>query len=219
MRLVFLMVAWACASPAGAQAINDQFDRISGERHIVYTADGSRDTRKPVFTFDAHFAGQAVSMGINMAYVTSAEGEAIPGPRFAGCHDIAWWVDGQPYETGPTSYGSELIDGDRIELIDQPVNAEWVAALGAAQSVRYRVCRDDHLLTSGDIRGFSMLSAKLKNAAMSAAVTATHTSATSTSSPSTSAPAARPGPAPSTEVEYQGMHWRPKHPSSPFGGK
>ena len=234
MRLVCLVITCGLAMPAGAQAVSDQFDRISGERHIVYTADGSRDTRQPVFTFDAHFAGQAVSMGINLAYVTSAEDEALPGPRFAGCHDIAWWVDGQPYAIGRASYRSELIDGDRIELIDQPVANEWVAALGAAQSVRYRVCRDDHLLTAGDIRGFSMLAAKLKNAAMSVPVPATRTSPSSNSSRSNSSrsnssrstsptskatPAAASTPAAATEVEYQGMQWRPKHPGSMFGGK
>lgn len=211
-RLFFVAIASGVALPAAAQAISDQSDRIRGERHIVYTADGSRDTRKPVFTFDAHFVGQAVSMGINVAYVTAAGGEALSGPRFAGCHDMAWWVDGQPYATGRASYRSERIDGDWIELIDQPVTAEWVAALGGAQSVRYRVCRDDHLLTAGDIRGFSMLAAKLKNAAMSAPV---QSARTSPGLPST--PAA--GSAPAPEVEYQGMQWRPKHPGSPFGGK
>ncbi|MET0808867.1 MAG: hypothetical protein ABWX93_08950 [Pseudoxanthomonas sp.] len=201
--LAVLFQALAVAAPAQAQAVNDQFDRGSGERRIVYTADGSRDTRKPVFTFNAHFVGQAVAMSIDVAFVSAGEGGAVPRSRFAGCHDIAWWIDGQPYASARAAHHGEVIDGDMVEMIDQEVTLEWIDAVAAAQSVRYRVCRDDYLLTAGDLRGFATVAAKLRNARMSSAAPAQQKDAAT-------APA---------EVEYKGMNWRPKHPSLFGSGK
>lgn len=201
MRLFFFAMAWVAALPACAQAVADQFDRTSGERNLVYTADGSRDTRKAVFTFNAHFSGQAVAMGINLAFVSAGEDGAMPRSRFAGCHEVSWWIDGQPYAAARASHRGEIIDGEMIEMVEQEVTPEWVAAVGAAQSVRYRVCRDDHAFTPGDLHGFQIVAAKLKSAALSSSLPA------------------QPGstPAASREVEYRGMNWRPKHPGSMFG--
>lgn len=195
--LAVLAHAGLLAMPAQAQAVSDEFDRGSGERRITYTADGSRDTRKPVLTLDAHFVGQDVSMAVNVAFVTAGEGGAVARPRFSGCHDINWWIDGQPYAAGRASHHGQVIDGDMVEMIGQEVGLDWVDALAAARSVRYRVCRDDYLLTPNDLRGFGALAARLRNARMSSAAPADAGEA---------APAA-------PEVEYKGMNWRPRHPS------
>lgn len=201
--LLLAMLVQALAMPARAQAVSDKFDHGSGERRIVYTADGSRDTRKPVFTFNAHFVGQAVAMSVDVAFVSAGDGDAAPRSRFAGCHDIAWWIDGQPHATARAVHHGEVIDGDMVEMIDQEVSLEWVEAVAAAQSVRYRVCRDEYLFTAGDLRGFATVAAKLRNARMSSALPG---------APQDAAPA----PA---EVEYKGMNWRPKHPSLFGSGK
>ncbi|HYM85329.1 MAG TPA: hypothetical protein VET30_01205, partial [Pseudoxanthomonas sp.] len=83
---------------------------------------------------------------------------------------------------------------------DQDVTPSWVAAISAARSVRYRLCRDEYTLTPRDINAFGIIAAKLKSAVLASPV------------PQAGAPAA---PA-AREVEYKGMNWRPKHAQSLF---
>ncbi|MGH8025440.1 MAG: hypothetical protein ACREO0_01825 [Pseudoxanthomonas sp.] len=190
MRIALFAIALAIAAPVRAQTVNETFDRISGERMVAYTADGSMDTARPVVTFEASFIGGAASSAIRLAFV-SANGAS----RFSACHGIGWFVDGQSLPAGPESYRGSVVDGEMIELIDQAVTAQWAAAIGNAQEARYRVCRDDYALTPRDIEAFARIAAKLKGAALSPSATRA------------SAPAAAAG----TEVDYKGMNWRPKH--------
>ena len=75
-----------------------------------------------------------------------------------------------------------------------------VAAISTAQSVRYRVCRDEYTLTTGDIQAFGMVAAKIRSATRSAY------------KPN----AAAPTTGKVEEVEYQGMKWRPTSKDSLF---
>lgn len=195
MRVASFAMALAIAAPVSAQTVNETFDRISGERTVAYTADGSMDTARPVLTFEASFIGDAASSVIRLAFV-SAGG----GARFSACHGIGWWVDGQSLPAGPESYRGSVVDGEMIELIDQTVTAQWTAAIGNAQEVRYRVCRNDYALTSRDIEAFARIAAKLKGAALSPTATS----------------AGAPVAAPVTEIDYKGMNWRPKHQGITF---
>lgn len=200
MRIA-LATALAVALPAHARTISDDTDRISGERTVAYTADGSTDLARPVFTFNASFAGGTSSSAINLAFVSRDEGGGVPAPRFAGCHGVEWIVDGQPMTTTAASHRSNIIDGERIELIGQGVSPEWVAAIGNARTVRYRVCRDEYALTPGDIDAFAVIAAKLKGAV-------------SYASPASRAD--KPAPSPASEVKYEGMNWRPKGQGTMF---
>lgn len=199
-HVVLLAIALAGVAPVCARTVSDDTDRISGERTIAYTADGSTDLAKPVFTFNASFVGEASSSAINLAFVSRSEAGGVPAPRFAACHGVEWFVDGKPLATAPASHRGRVIDGEMIELIGQNVTPAWVATIGSAQTVRYRVCRDEYAFTPGDINAFAVIAAKLKGAA-----------------PSASAP--RPNalaPAPPSEVKYQGMNWRPKNQGTMF---
>lgn len=200
LRVVLLAIALAGAVPVCARTVSDDTDRISGERTVAYTADGSTDLARPVFTFNASFAGADSSSMIRLAFVSRSEAGGIPAPRFAACHGIEWFVDGKPLATGTASHRGSVIDGEMIELIDQDVTLDWVAAVGGAQAVRYRVCRDEYALTSGDINAFGVIAAKLKGA---------------TFSPSSMRQGA-PVPAPASEVKYEGMNWRPKGQGTMF---
>ena len=196
-------LALAIAAPASAQSVNESFDRVSGERTIAYTADGSMDAAKPVFTFEAAFTRDASSAVISLAFVSGGDGEGAPAPRFAACHGIAWLVDGRPLAVAPASHRGRVVDGEMIELVEQDVTLEWAIALSSAQDVRYRVCRDEYALTSRDIEAFGRIAAKLKSATLA----------------STATRAAQPAAAPATEVDYKGMNWRPKHSGSMFPAK
>ena len=199
-RVALLLLALTSAVPALAQNVSDNFDRGRGERTISYTADGSRDISRPVFTFNAHFAGGESSSAVTRAFVSAGDGTSVPRARFAGCHDIGWNVDGQPLPASAASHRASAIDGELIELVEQEVSTQWVNAISAAHNVRYRVCRDEYTLTAGDIAAFGMVAAKLKNAAQASY-----------------APGAGVRAKVDTgEVGYEGMNWRPKSQASPF---
>jgi hypothetical protein len=203
MRIAFFAIALAMAAPVSAQAVSESFDRISGERTIAYTADGSMDTSLPVLTFEAVLVGDASTSIINLAFVSASEGSEPSGPRFSACHHIDWLVDGRSLSAGPVSYRGKVVDGEMIELIDQTVTAQWASAVGGAQNVRYRVCRNEYVISSNDIEAFARIAAKLKGAVPSASATRAGASA----------------PVPANAVEYKGMNWRPKHPQSLFPGR
>lgn len=203
MRIAFFAIALAIAAPVSAQAVSENLDRISGERTVAYTADGSMDTSMPVFTFEAVLVGDASSSTINLAFVSANEGSGAAAPRFSACHDIDWWVDGRPLPAGPTSYRGKVVDGEMIELIGQSVTPQWASAVGGAQDVRYRVCRNEYAFSHRDIEAFARIAAKLKGPLLSPSATRT------------GAPAA----APANEVDYKGMNWRPKHQQSLFPPK
>jgi len=193
-----LAIALACVAPVHARNISDDTDRISGERTIAYTADGSRDLARPVFTFNASFVGGESASMVNLAFVSGGDGTSPARPRFAACHNIEWLVDGAPLAAGPATHRDRVIDGETIEMIEQDVTPSWVTAIGGANSVRYRVCRDEFELTASDIDAFSVIAAKLTSPLISSAV------------PRTSAPSS------ASEVEYKGMNWRPKNQGSLF---
>ena len=199
-RVALLAIALAGVAPVCARTVSDDTDRISGERSIAYTADGSTDLARPVFTFNANFVGEVSSSAINLAFVSRSEGSGVPAPRFAACHDVEWWVDGRPLATAPASHRGRAIDGEMIELIDQDVTPAWVASIGSARVVRYRVCRDEYALTPGDISAFAVIAAKLKGATFSASTSRTDA----------------PASAPASEVKYEGMNWRPKGQGTMF---
>ena len=204
MRLVLSMMLVALASaalPAAAQAVSDNFDRGSGERTIEYTADGSRDSSRPVLTFNANFSGDDSSSGVTLAFVSAGDETNAPRSRFSACHNIEWIVDGQPLVASRASYQGSVIDGELIELVTQDVTPEWVSAISTAQSVRYRVCRDEYALTAGDIQAFGMVAAKIRTATRSA-YKPNSTTPTTTSKVEA--------------VEYQGMKWRPTSKDSLF---
>lgn len=200
MRIALLIVALVVAAPARAQSVNDHFDRISGERTITYTVDGSTDATRPVVTFQTAFDGVVPASMVSLAFVSSNEGTTAPASRFAGCHRIEWWADGQPLSAAPASHRGRVVDGEMVEVIDQDVETSWVLAVAAAQSVRYRVCRNEYALTQGDLFAFGMIAAKLKGATYSRSTDRVAT------------PSATPQPA----VEYQGMNWRPRNPDTMF---
>jgi hypothetical protein len=200
LRIALLAMALTGAAPASARTVSDDTDRISGERTIAYTADGSTDLARPVFTFNASFVGETSSSVISLAYVSRSEGAGTPAPRFAACHGVEWWVDGKPLAPAPASHRGRVIDGEMIELIGQDVTPAWVASVGSARAVRYRVCRDEYALTPGDINAFAVIAAKLKGATFS----------TSTS------PTGAPASAAASEVKYEGMNWRPKNQGTMF---
>jgi hypothetical protein len=193
MRIVFFAIALTIAAPVCAQTVSDNLDRISGERTVSYTADGSRDTSMPVFTFEAILAGHTSSSSVNLAFVSGA------GSRFAACHGIEWLADGRPVPASPSSYSGKMVDGEMIELIGQNVTVQRASDIGGARDVRYRVCRNEYALTHNDIEAFARIAAKLKGAALSPA------------SARANAPATVPAKG---EVEYKGMNWRPKNPGS-----
>ncbi len=204
MRLVLnmMLLALACmAVPAAAQSVSDNFDRGSGERTIEYTADGSRDSSKPVLSFNANFSGDDAWSGVTLAFVAAGDETNAPRARFASCHDVAWTVDGQPLAAGRASYEGNVVDGELIEMVVQEVTPEWVAAISAAQSVRYRVCRDEYALTAGDIQAFGMVAAKIRSATRAAYKPNAERPATTTTV---------------QQVEYQGMKWRPTSKDSLF---
>ena len=201
LRAVLLAIALAGAVPVCARTISDDTDRISGERTVAYTADGSTDLARPVFTFNASFVGEVSTSAINLAFVSRSEGGGAPAPRFASCHGIEWFVDGKALATAPASHRGNVIDGEMIELIDQDVTPTWVATIGSARTVRYRVCRDEYALTPGDINAFAAIATKLKGATLSASSTSR-----------TDTPAATPA----GEVKYEGMNWRPKGQGTMF---
>jgi hypothetical protein len=203
MRIAFLAIALAIAAPVSAQNVSETFDRISGERAIAYTADGSMDTSMPVFTFEAILVGDASSSTINLAFVSANGGSGAAASRFSACHDIDWLVDGRPLHAGPTSYRGKVVDGEMIELIGQNVTPQWASAVGGAQDVRYRVCRNEYSFTHNDIEAFARIAAKLKSLVLS----------------SPAAQADAPAAASAKEVEYKGMNWRPKHQQSLFPGR
>lgn len=198
MRIAFFAIALVIAAPVSAQAVRETFDRISGERTVAYTADGSMDTARPVFTFEGRFVGDASFAAISLAFVSSSEGGGVPAPRFAACHNIDWFVDGRSLAARPASHRGSVVDGEMIELIDQDVTPLWATAIANAQDVRYRVCRDEYAFTSRDIEAFGRIAAKLKSATLTPSATR----------------AGQPAPPAAKEVDYKGMNWRPKHPGS-----
>ncbi len=198
MRIALLAIALTIAAPVSAQTVSENFDRISGERTVAYTADGSMDTSMPVFTFEAIFVGEISSSSINLAFVSNSAGS-----RFAACHSIEWFADGRAVPVSPPSYRGKVVDGELIELIDQNVTVQWASAVGSAQDVRYRVCRNEYSFTHNDIEAFARIAAKLKGAMLSPSATRAET----------------PAAAPAKEVEYKGMNWRPKHQQSLFPGR
>ena len=204
MRLVLSMMLVALAGtalPAAAQAVSDNFDRGSGERTIEYTADGSRDTRRPVLTFNANFSGDDSWSGVTLAFVSRGDETNAASARFSACHNVDWIVDGQALAASRASHQGSVIDGELIELVMQDVTPAWVDAISTAQSVRYRVCRDEYALTAGDIQVFGMVAAKIRSATRSA-YKPNSTTPTTTSKVE--------------EVEYQGMKWRPTSKDSLF---
>lgn len=203
MRIASFAIALAVAAPVSAQTISENMDRISGERTVAYTADGSMDASMPVFTFEAILVGDASSSTINLAFVSADEGSGVAAPRFSACHDIDWRVDGRPLQAGLASYRGKVVDGEMIELIGQSVTPQWASAVGSAQDVRYRVCRNEYSFTHNDIEAFARIAAKLKGAMLSPSA----------------AQAEAPAAAPAKQVEYKGMNWRPKHQQSLFPGR
>ena len=200
-----LAITWLALAgmtlPAAAQAVNDNFDRGSGERTIEYTAEGSRDGSRPMLTFNANFSGDDSWSGVTLAFVSGGDETNAPRSRFAACHNVEWNVDGQSLAAGRAAYQGNVVDGELIEMVVQEVTPEWVSAISAAQSVRYRVCRDEYTLTAGDIQAFGMVAAKIRSATR-AAYKPNSTSPTTTSKVE--------------QVEYQGMKWRPTSKDSLF---
>lgn len=203
MRIALFAIALAIAAPVSAQNVDETFDRITGERTIAYTADGSMDTSRPVFTFEGSFLGDKSSAAIVLAFVSAGEGGAVPRARFAACHDIDWLVDGQSLAAWAASHRGSVVDGEMIELIQQDVTVEWAVAVASAQEVRYRVCRDEYAFTSRDIEAFGRIAAKLKSATLTSSATR----------------AGEPAAVSAKAVDYKGMSWRPKHQQSLFPTK
>lgn len=199
-RLVLLGALLAVVVLASAQTVSDDLDRITGTRTIRYTADGSTDLTKPVVTFLAAYEGESSLSTISLAFVSQDQGGGVPPPRFAGCHVIEWFADGQPLAIAPATYRGRVVDGEMIELIDQAVQTSWVLAVAAAGTVRYRVCRSEYTLTSSDVKAFGTIAAKLKG--------------TNYLRPS----GALSGASPEVPhvVEYKGMNWRPRNPDTMF---
>lgn len=190
------LAALACiALPAAASKVSDDFDRGKGERTITYIADGSTDSSQPVFTFNASFAGDARQSAISLAFVSDGGGSVAPQARLAGCREVEWIVDGQPVAAGPVAYEGRLIDGDMVEWLDQAVDLPWVAALGAAQTAHYRVCRQHYSLSPSDIQAFALIANKFRNAALAGEA----------------ASGRPPTRTPAQKVDYQGMQWRPRN--------
>lgn len=208
MRLALSVVLALLAGavlPAAAQTVSDQYDRGSGERSIAYTADGSRDPGRPVLTFNASFTGDESWSGVTLAFVSAGDENRAPSARFAACHSVDWIVDGQSLASTRSVHQGSVIDGELIEMIAQDVTPAWVNAISAAQSVRYRVCRDEYALTPGDIKAFATVAAKLRSATRSAYRPG-----------SVSAASTAPAAGASREVGYEGMQWRPKSKDSGF---
>lgn len=195
-RAALCVAVLAGAVPVAARNVSDNLDRAKGERTITYIADGSTDLAQPVFTFNASFVGDGQTSAISLAFVSGAEGAASPRPRFAGCHDVQWFVDGQPVAAGAVVYGGQIIDGEMVEWLDQEVSPQWAATLGGARTAHYRVCRNQYLLSPGDIQAFALIANKLKNAALVSGVSRGRA----------------PTQAPAQKVDYQGMNWRPRNP-------
>ena len=200
MRWLLVGVLLAAAVPAVARNVNDQVDRITGARTITYAADGSTDLAQPVLTFQVQFEAETPSSMVSLAFVSQDEGSGVPAPRFARCHGIEWFADGQPVATAPASHQGRAVDGEMVELIDQEVATTWVLSIAAAGAVRYRVCRNDYTLTANDLGAFATIAAKLKGATYSRTGRA--------------APVENPAAQP--VVDYQGMNWRPKNPDTMF---
>jgi len=200
MRIALFAIALTIAVPVSAQSVDETFDRISGERTIAYTADGSMDTARPVFTFEGSFVGDTSSAAIRLAFVSASDGGGVPAPRFAACHDIDWFADGLSLAARPASHRGSAVDGEMIELIEQDVTLEWATAVANAQEVRYRVCRNEYAFTSRDIEAFGRIASKLKSATLTSSATRAGESA----------------PAAAKQVDYKGMNWRPKHQESLF---
>lgn len=196
VRVVVSVAVLASALPLAARSVSDTLDRAKGERTITYIADGSTDPTQPVFTFNASSAGDGQTSAISLAFVSAGEGSATPRPRFAGCHEVEWFADGQALTAGAVVYGGQIIDGEMVEWLDQEVSPQWAAALGSARAAHYRVCRNQYLLSPGDIQAFALISNKLKNAALVSGVVQGRP----------------PTQAPVQKVDYQGMNWRPRNP-------
>jgi len=208
MRLALSVIRAVLAGavlPTAAQTVSDEYDRGSGERSIAYTADGSRDPGRPVLTFNASFTGDESWSGVTLAFVSAGDENRAPSARFAACHNVDWIVDGQSLASTRSVHQGSVIHGELIEMIAQDVTPAWVNAISSAQSVRYRVCRDEYALTPGDIQAFATVVAKLRSATRS------------TYRPgSTAAPGSAPADKASKEVGYEGMQWRPKSKDSGF---
>jgi hypothetical protein len=199
-RAVSLLIALAVVPSLCAQTVNDVSDRITGERTVIYTADGSTDTTRPVVTFLATFQGEVASSLINLAFVTADPGTGLPAPRFAGCHDIEWFVDGQALPSAAASHRGRVVDGEMIEMIEQQVEVDWLLRIASSHAVRYRVCRSEYLLTDNDLQAFARIASKLKGATYSRSAS----------------PANVPAASGQPTVEYQGMQWRPRNQETMF---
>lgn len=199
-RAVLLLIALAVVPSLCAQTVNDVSDRITGERTVTYTADGSTDTTRPVLTFLASFQGEVASSLLSLAFVTADPGTGPPAPRFAGCHNIEWFVDGQPLPSAAASHRGRVVDGEMIEMIEQHVDVEWLLRIASSHAVRYRVCRNDYQLTGNDVQAFARVASKLKGASYSRSTN----------------PADVPAESREPAVEYKGMQWRPKNQETMF---
>ena len=200
IRIAFLIVAMTIGASLRAQTVSDHVDRISGERTIAYTADGSTDSTRPMVTFQAGFQGEVALPVIHMAFVAGDEGGGVPSARFGRCHGVEWFADGQSLQTAPASYRGRVVDGEMVEMIEQQVGVDWVSSVATAQAVRFRVCRDEYALSARDLEAFGRIAAKLRGASYSR---------------SGERPAASPASA-QPVVEYKGMNWRPQHPGTLF---
>lgn len=73
--------------------------------------------------------------------------------KYTFCNTVDWLVDGRPTRLAPIKYSQMELPDRRIEFFSQPVTLEQLKALGKAKKIEYRICKDEHEISSEDIAG------------------------------------------------------------------
>lgn len=150
LRLGLLVLAGCLGTAALAQSNPDRFKLPM----LEYNSTARVQHRVPLLyaNLDTE-AGPPWPMQVLLTYYQPNGRYGESQWKYTYCHTVDWLVDGKVMRLGPVKYSQMEQPDRRIEFISQPVTLEQLRQLGNAKKIEYRLCKDEHEISSEDIDG------------------------------------------------------------------
>lgn len=133
-------------------SVTDSVDRFTGSRTILFKTDEAPAIRKPALNL-AIVLGSDGSLEEAALVISVINTSRRGGWVYLQCHSVDWLADGKRVDIGESRHRGDVTRGGVIELITQQITPEQMSALVEAESVEYKICNDEFVVSSQDLAG------------------------------------------------------------------